>query len=120
MADILFVEDEEWLADCYQRWVSPEYSSRVVGSAQAAIYDVDDYLPKAIVLDMFLPVANGIQLLHELKSHPDLAGIPVILCSGANLSDLAEDLMGYGVARILDKTTLTRAKLREAVAEVVK
>jgi CheY-like chemotaxis protein len=120
MSDILFIEDEAWLADCYARWMEGVgYSVGHACSAQAAIDAIDNDIPKLIILDLFLPAANGMQVLHEIKSHSDMADIPVVACSSANFSEVADELKGYGVVVMLDKTTLTPSLLRAAVEEAL-
>lgn len=119
MATVLIVEDEILLADCYARWLMAEgYKTQHALNAQAAIDAIDEQPPQVILLDILLSGANGVQVLHMLRSHIDIARIPVILCSSAlpqNMSDLAS----YGVRGTLDKPTLTRQKLAAAVAGVL-
>jgi two-component system response regulator len=56
--------------------------------ADQAGRDRDDH-PCAVLLDIKMPKVNGIDVLRELKKHPDLADIPVvILTSSAEDGDL--------------------------------
>ncbi len=119
MATILLVEDEMLLADCYMRWLgSAGHTVHHASDAYAAIDTVDDTPPQAILLDLLLPGANGLQLLHTLRSHADLQLIPIILCSNALPAKLP-DLSAYGVKKVIEKTTLDRKKLCAAIAEVL-
>ena len=119
MATVLIVEDEILLADCYTRWLVAEgHKIQHVLDAQAAIDAIDEQHPQVILLDLLLAGANGIQVLHTLRSHTDIARIPVILCSSA-LPQNMPDLAPYGVREVLDKPTLTRQKLAAAVAGVL-
>lgn len=119
MATILIVEDELLLAECYMRWLAHAGHKTVhVRDAQAALDALDDELPDVLLLDMLLPGANGIQLLHTLQSHTDFAHIPVIICSNA-LPERTPDFSAYGVKAVIDKTTLTREHLAAAVAGVL-
>lgn len=44
--------------------------------------------PEVIVLDLNMPLKNGFEVLKELKSRPELEGIPVIvLTSSTNATD---------------------------------
>ena len=43
--------------------------------------------PCAVLLDIKMPMVNGIEVLRELKSHPDLADVPVVM-----LTSSAEDV----------------------------
>ncbi len=117
MARVLLVEDDQWVVDCYRLWLSADgHSVRYCRDAQAAIDMIDDNPPDVIVLDLFLPFANGIQLLQTLRSHSDLAAIPVILCSSA-LPENLPDMTPYGVRHVLDKARLVPAAMRQVVRE---
>ncbi|MGH7196270.1 MAG: response regulator [Candidatus Saccharimonadales bacterium] len=119
MASILIVEDDRWLADCYRRWLEKaNHAVRHTTDAQGALWLIDEEAPELILLDMLLPQANGVQLLHELRSYPDLMHTPVVICSNAlpaNTPDLGE----YGVKIVLDKGSLTPTKLYAAIDEVL-
>lgn len=120
MATILVVEDELLLADCYIRWLRAEgYETLHATDAQAALDMLDEQPADVVLLDMLLPGASGMQVLHALQSHVDLAAIPVIVCSNA-LPQKIPDFSAYGVVAALDKTTLTRDKLGITVAEALK
>lgn len=119
MVTILLVEDDVLLADCYMRWLKAD-GCRVIHAttAQDAIDMLDEAIPQALMLDILLPGANGIQVLHALRSHADLANIPVIVCSNA-LPEDPEALLAYGVNAMLDKSTLTRSRLQNALRRAV-
>ena len=114
--DVLIIEDNDWLAGQYGRVLKAAgFSSRHAPNALVAIDLVDEVLPRAIILDMLLAVTTGITLLHELRSHADLARLPVIVVT--NLADelKLEDLQPYGVTQLLDKTTMHPDDIATAV-----
>jgi len=114
--DVLVVEDNDWLAGQYLRVLKAAgFSARHVSNALAAIDLIDEVLPRVIVLDMLLAVTTGMALLHELRSHDDLAQLPVIVVT--NLADelKLEDLRPYGVTQLLDKTTMHPDDIATAV-----
>ena len=117
---ILVVEDDEWLAQQHVRTlVAAGFAADYVVHALAAIDAVDVRRPDAIVLDVFLAGPNAFTLLHELRSHSDLAGIPVILCTNSADMIAEEDLVAYGVERVLDKTTMRPEDLVAAIKKVL-
>jgi CheY-like chemotaxis protein len=119
MAAILLVEDEFLLAECYTLWLTATgHTVRHVTDAYAAVDAIDVTLPNVILLDLLLPGANGIQLLHTLRSHADLQHIPVIVCSNA-LPPNAPDLTQYGVTNVIDKTTIDRTTLCNAITKAL-
>lgn len=119
MAAILLVEDDTILADCLSQWLASAGHTVVhAADAQSAIDRLDDMTPQLIILDMLLPGANGVQVLHTLQSHADLAEIPVIVCSSVVTKHI-QGIESYGVKKVIDKTTLDRSALCAAVGEVL-
>ncbi|HEY5695208.1 MAG TPA: response regulator [Candidatus Saccharimonadales bacterium] len=113
---VLIVEDDNWQAEQYVRTLSDAgIRAEVAPHALAAIDAVDVALPDAIVLDVLLAGPNAFTLLHEFRSHTDLAGIPVILCTTIADQLSEEDLKVYGVRQVLDKTKMVPADLVVAI-----
>lgn len=104
---VLIVEDDDWLAEQHARTLQAAgYSVDFAPHALAAMDAVDGKRPDAIVLDLLLAGPNAFTLLHELQSHVDLAGIPVILCTNSADQIAGEDIEAYGVRQVLDKATM--------------
>jgi CheY-like chemotaxis protein len=119
MGAILLVEDDAWMADCYALWLQADgHTVLRAGDAQAALDVLDEQPVDAIVLDVLLPHANGIQLLHTLRSHADFARLPVVLCSGSLPADLPP-LQAYGVHEVIDKAQVGPQSFRQTIREVL-
>jgi CheY-like chemotaxis protein len=118
--NVLIVEDDEWVAEQHIRVLETAgYKAQYVTNALDAIESVDTRLPDVIVLDVLLTGQNAFTLLHELRSHADLAGIPVILCTNSADALPSEDIAVYGVRQVLDKTTMQPDDLIAAVKKVL-
>ena len=117
MATVLLVEDEKWLGELYVALLQKAgHLVRWHQDAYEAMDAVDAQRPDVIVLDLLLPWANGIGLLHELASYGDLNTIPVIIYSNALPARISlQQLQPYGVRALLDKAT---SKPNELVATV--
>jgi CheY-like chemotaxis protein len=117
---VLIVEDDEWLAEQHARTLSEAgIRTETVPHALAAIDTIDTKIPDALVLDLLLAGPNAFTLLHELRSHSDLAAIPVILCTANAEAIASEDIAAYGVRQVLDKATMLPHDLIAAVKKVV-
>ncbi len=117
---VLVVEDDEWLAEQHVRiLMGAGFQADYVVHALAAIDAVDTRLPSAIVLDVLLAGPNAFTLLHELRSHVDLAGIPIILCTNSADEIQSEAMTAYGVRAVLDKTTMHPDDLVAAIKKVL-
>lgn len=114
---ILIVEDENAMALSLAVTLKKAgYSIETIDDPQAALDIIDKHKVDLILLDIFLNNGNGIALLHELKTHDDMAAIPVIVCTNSFSKTQDEALQRYGVEAVLDKATLTPAILRENIA----
>lgn len=117
---VLLIEDEPWLAQAYADGLrAVGYRPVQVTSAAEAIETIDAISPHLLLLDIMLPQVNGLQLLHELRSHSDLQTVPVIVCSNVMQRYDLSQLAAYGVSKVLDKTTLTPSRLIAVVREVL-
>lgn len=117
---VVVIEDDEWLAEQYLRVLRRSgYEAYHAAHALAAIDTIDSVKPHAVVMDVLLTGTTALVLLHELRSHPDLALIPIVLVS--NLADQIEldDVASYGVKRILDKSTMHPDDIAAAVRSVL-
>lgn len=116
---LLIVEDNDWQADLLKRECAESgFEVSVANNAFAAMELLDAQPFDVIVLDIMLPGSNGLALLHELRSYPDLAQIPVIVVTSSSVTD--QNLAPYGVFRVLDKGTIDSGEVaswaRKAVA----
>lgn len=115
---VLIVEDDQWLAQQYVRTLElAGFNARFVSHGLAAIDTIDAKTPDILLLDVLLPGGTIFTLLHELRSHTDLAAIPVILCTNSADQLAEEDMAAYGVVRVLDKAVM---KPEDIVAAVKK
>lgn len=118
-ATVLLVEDDAWLADLYSDVLrAAGFGTVHAPDAMQAMAALDEHVVDVLVLDLLLPQHNGIALLHELRSHPDLAELPVILQSAVEVaqSGLApEDWRAYGVVECISKVSARPQDLVRAV-----
>lgn len=115
---VLIIEDDLWQAEHLEKLIiKAGYRVSKAAHAYEAVDLVDDGTPDLIILDMMLPGANGMVLLHELRSHDDLAAIPIIVVSTLGLNE--SSLQPYGVGAVLDKTTMTSEDLLRTVRRLL-
>lgn len=118
MKKVLIVEDDPVWAKLMQHYISEAGAeSRIVIAPGQALEMIDDWHPDALVLDMLLASETGMALLNELKSHEDLADLPIIVCSNVGIT--SDDMEPFGVRAVLDKSTMTPAQVRQALTEVL-
>jgi CheY-like chemotaxis protein len=83
---------------------------REAANGEQALQMVDEKMPRAIVLDLMMPVMNGFTLLTQLYNRTPGRTIPVILLSG--LADDHQMKVLSGVVGVLKKGSFTVDELR--------
>ncbi len=117
---VLIIDDDGWLANEFSRRLMK--AGFLVTTAQNAIEGmegVDTHHPDVIILDIFMPGPNGIVLLHELRSHSDLAHVPVIVCTNSAADIPKGNLNNYGVMTVIDKTSMAPDDIVTAVKKAL-
>ncbi len=80
---ILIVDDDRSVADTFARMLQLEgFSVQTALDASSGLELADARPPHAIILDMRMPLINGIQFLRQVRARPHLAGIPVAIVTG--------------------------------------
>ena len=119
-ARILVVDDEPDLVDTIQRRL--EYFDWDVTTAfngEEGLENAVSEKPDLIVLDIEMPVMDGHEMLKQLRKHPDLRNIPVIMCT---MSDKIQDITMASSNNICDYVTkpFDFAALTEKIATALK
>jgi DNA-binding response OmpR family regulator len=80
---ILIVDDDRSVADTFARMLKLEgFGVATALSAEAGLELADNVNPQAIILDMRMPITNGLQFLRLVRSKPHLVDIPVAIVTG--------------------------------------
>ncbi len=118
MTHVLLVDDDRWLADLYtDQLEQKKYTVSRAAHAYEALRILDETSIDIIVLDMLLPAVNGIGLLQELRSHDDLAAIPIIVTTSTNVTN--QELAPYGVRAVLYKPKMRHNELAQQIRQVI-
>lgn len=120
MQKVLLIEPDAALARTYMQALQHVgYVVTHVNSAQDAIDAADAQTPDAVVLELQLAVHDGIEFLHEFRSHSEWQSIPVIVNTNLTPQALAPvqgALAGdLGVVEVLYKP---RTSLQQLISSV--
>jgi CheY-like chemotaxis protein len=109
---LLLIDDNEGLTKLFDRYLTG-FACKVISAhaGQEGLRLAQELHPQVIVLDVMIPEMNGWELLQRLRSDPETATIPVVVCSVFNDPDLAYSL---GAAVFLSKP-LEREQLLAAL-----
>lgn len=78
----------------------------MAGSAEEALEFLSSNAhPDVIFMDHLMPGMNGVEATKAIKSNPDTAGIPIIMCTSQKSSSFTKEAKNFGVYNILTKPT---------------
>jgi len=120
MSYVLLIEPNTVLAKTYALAMRHAgHEVRCVTGAQAAITVADERMPDMVLLELQLPVHNGVEFLQEFRSYADWQCVPVVVNTLIPPSQLAPVLEAlrrdYGVEQVLYKP---RASIQDIVSVV--
>jgi two-component system response regulator MprA len=93
---LLVIDDDEGLRSAFARVLTREgYTVQVAATAEEALRQVTWSRPDAILLDLKMPMINGVGFLYRLREDPANRDIPVALITGERALDdaTANDLL---------------------------
>lgn len=100
-ATVLLIDDNADVRQLFRRYLAGG-SYRVVDAkdAEQALRLAVETNPDVIVLDVMMPSSDGWEVLQNLKSHPRLCAVPVVVCSVLDERELA---LSLGAADLIAK-----------------
>ena len=80
---ILIVDDDSAVAETFSRMLKLEgYDVITALDAEEGLRLAEEHRPSAIILDMRMPIVNGLQFLRKVRASPLLASVPVAIVTG--------------------------------------
>lgn len=80
---ILIVDDDEAVTQTFARMLELEgYAVRTAGSAENGLRQAREHLPDAIILDLRMPLMDGLGFLRRLRAYAGQETTPVAIVTG--------------------------------------
>lgn len=116
--DVLVVDDDASLLQAlevtFRNW---GYRVRTARDGQEAIEEVRKEHPGLVILDLNMPRMSGHDVIQELKTNPETAGIPILVLTGSPPDDRTR-AMGMGADALVSKP-FSKDELAELVRETL-
>lgn len=102
---ILFVEDEEVVLNHYKKsLMNAGYQVIDASDGEEGLRLAEEKKPDLIILDLLLPKKDGMTVLKELRMKPWGRGMPVIIVSNLDSSQIISEATELGVYHYLVKS----------------
>jgi len=80
---ILIVDDDEAVIQTFARMLELEgYAVRTALNAESGLKEAREYLPDAIILDLRMPLMDGLGFLRRLRTYAGQESTPVAIVTG--------------------------------------
>ncbi len=101
MNRVLIVDDDPQIVAGLAALLEDEWNVQTASTGREALAGFAEFSPDVVLLDVNLPDANGVELLHQLKMYSETT--PVIMMSGAGTYDAVIESMRLGAETFLQK-----------------
>ncbi len=83
VSKILIVDDDEGVTQTFARMLRLEgYQVRTAVNAENGLREAEDCHPDAIILDLRMPLVDGLGFLRRLREHDEQRLVPVAIVTG--------------------------------------
>jgi DNA-binding response OmpR family regulator len=101
---VLIIDDDQGVLKLTEFALNARgYDTRLAHDYRSALAQACSETPALILLDYALPGKDGLALLHDLRSFPDLEEVPVIMITGAGSVDVVQKARLFKVAEFIVK-----------------
>jgi two-component system, chemotaxis family, response regulator WspR len=118
---ILIVEDDNFVAEVYFAKLSEMgFDSVLAQNGQEGLEVLKKNKVDLILLDILMPIMDGMEMLNEVKKNEEWKNIPVILLTNVGEKESIQKVREMGVQSYLIKSHFTPAEVIEKIEEVFK
>jgi CheY-like chemotaxis protein len=120
MAKILVVDDNLDTREITHLHLTTEgFTVVIAADGREGLYMAGVENPDLVITDISMPGLNGIDLIRQIRSQPELADVPILVLSALGSGQL-DDAIRAGANRAMNKPVLLDAlvdEVRELLAE---
>ena len=118
-ASILIVEDEILLQDVYKLILSSQgYTVYTANNGKEGIHQLELYVPKVVLLDIFMPVMDGKDFLRNIDT-ADYPNTKFIVYSNLTDPHVEKEMLGLGADKVILKSTMAPRDLITLISRYV-
>jgi CheY-like chemotaxis protein len=116
MATILIIDDEPIIRQLFQKVLEHEgHSVLTAGNGREALEVMKHHLPDLLLLDMMMPLMDGMSFLRLMRRNANWAQIPVVIMSALADKQNVCNAGGLGVRDYLLKAGFSLPVLRKRI-----
>jgi DNA-binding response OmpR family regulator len=113
---ILVAEDDKFYSNIYKTKLTKEgFEVVVAANGEEALHHLRERKPDILILDLIMPIKDGFEVLHEIRTDSKLKDLKVIALSNLGQEEDKKRVNELGVLEYLVKTNLS---IQEVTAKI--
>lgn len=117
---ILLAEDDRFVSDIYKRKLSMDgYGVLYAADGREALNFLEAQIPDLVLLDIMMPVIDGMEVLEKMKGDDRWKKIPVIMLTNLAEKDNIEKSISMGANGYIIKAHFTPSEVMVKMREVL-
>lgn len=120
MTKIAIIEDDAVISQMYRmKFEADGFDVQVANNGRDGIELVEQFSPDIILLDLQMPVMNGIDALREIRKADRGKTVPVLVLTNLGEEEAPKSLRALGIHSYIVKADLTPRQVAERVKETL-
>lgn len=117
---IAIIEDDVAIAGMYNaKLTASGYDVKVAENGKVGLDLIKSFRPDVILLDLMMPVMNGLEVLQKFKDDPELTRAKVVVLSNMGDTETTAKIADFKVDDRIVKAELTPSQVAERVKKVL-
>ena len=105
MAKVLIIEDDKFLTKIYKAKLEKEgLEADFANNGEEGLEKLEKTKPKAVLLDLVMPLMDGFEVLEHVQKDPKLRKIPILVLSNLGQEDDRERAKKLGAKDFIVKS----------------
>jgi DNA-binding response OmpR family regulator len=118
--DIMLIEDDGFISGMYQTKLSMlGFEVRVAVDGLTGWEELQKKRPDLLLLDIVLPKKDGFEILSDIRKHPDLKDLPVIVLTNLGQKSDVERGLELGADDYVIKAHFTPTEVVEKIERIL-
>lgn len=119
MSKIVIIDDNTLIARTYEsNLIAAGHEVKVAFDGAAGLQTIKEFKPDLALLDLMLPGMTGIEVIRDLRSNPEFAGLPMLAYSGGDEAVL-DSAREAGASIVISKKESSLKKVLQHLDEML-
>lgn len=120
MTKIAIIEDDNVISQMYRmKFEADNFDVQVANNGRDGVALVKQFSPDIILLDLQMPIMNGVDALREIRKADWGKTVPVLILTNLGEEEASKDIRALGIHSYIVKADLTPRQVAERVKEAL-